>query len=239
MLDPEVPALRTPERFLRSAFRLIRRLRDADVSPMLFLSRALAGATEFYAKPPNLADPALLSATKSSYHDSLAIDARELLRQHRREIDLAKILAKLYERYLELVAATGRMTARDLVIAAADLVSADGAFANALRERHPFAFVDDAQELTNGELRLFSAIYGETLNGVTLSGDPSSASSAVRMTNPKAPFAIARSTSELCEPFRRPARELLRLPAIAEEAAAIADRVGRWLEEELPRNESR
>ncbi len=92
----------------------------------------------------------------------------ELLRQHRREIDLAKILAKLYERYLELVAATGRMTARDLVIAAADLVSADGAFANALRERHPFAFVDDAQELTNGELRLFSAIYGETLNGVTL-----------------------------------------------------------------------
>ena len=65
-------------------------------SRALFLSRALAGATEFYANPPNLADPRLLAATKSSYHDSLDATPEELLRQHRREIDLAKILAKLY-----------------------------------------------------------------------------------------------------------------------------------------------
>ncbi|MFY9720656.1 MAG: hypothetical protein WAK16_13540, partial [Candidatus Cybelea sp.] len=51
-LDPEVPGLRSPERFLQSAFRLIRRLRDADIGPSLFLSRAMTGATEFYANPP-------------------------------------------------------------------------------------------------------------------------------------------------------------------------------------------
>ena len=38
-LDPEVPGLRSPERFLQSAFRLIRRLRDADIEPASF-SRA-------------------------------------------------------------------------------------------------------------------------------------------------------------------------------------------------------
>lgn len=230
-LDPEVPALRSPERFLQSAFRLIRRLRDADVGPVLFLSRALTGATEFYARPPNLADPALLSATKHSYHDSLAASSQELLRQHRREIDLAKILTKLYERYAELVRSTGRMTGRDAVIAAADLLGKDAPLATDLHKRHPFAFVDDAQELTNGELRLLSAIYGERLDGVTLCGDPSSAISTLRMINPQAAFALARSKVELHEQHRTPQRELRRLPTVRGEAEFIADRVGAWLAE--------
>ncbi len=74
------------------------------------LSRALTGATEFYANPPNLADPAPALCDEELYHDSLDATPEELLRQHRREIDLAKILTRLYQRYLELVASSGRMT---------------------------------------------------------------------------------------------------------------------------------
>ena len=63
------------------------------------MPRALTGATEFYANPPNFADPSLLIATKNTYHDSLDVTPAELARQYRREIDLAKILAHLYEDY--------------------------------------------------------------------------------------------------------------------------------------------
>lgn len=90
-VDPEVPGLRSPNRFLESAFRLIRRLREARVEPPEFLSASLRGATDFYANPPNFADPALLAAVKPTYHDSLAVSPTELQRQYRREIDLAKI----------------------------------------------------------------------------------------------------------------------------------------------------
>ena len=75
-LDPEVPGLRSPQRFLQSAFRLIRRLGDANVDPALFLSLALTGATEFYANPPNFTDPSLLIATKNTFHDSLDVTRR-------------------------------------------------------------------------------------------------------------------------------------------------------------------
>src|SRR5579871_6372655 len=147
-LDPEIPGLRSPARFLQSAFRLIRRLRDAGIEPSFVLSSALTGATEFYANPPNLADPKLLYATKPAYHDSLDAKAPELERQYRREIDLAKIITKVYARYVEIVASTGRMTGRDAVIAAAKCLRGNPALAAAVRERHACAFVDDAQELT-------------------------------------------------------------------------------------------
>ncbi len=228
-LDPEVPALGTPERFLRSAFRLIRRLRDADVEPAVLLSRSLAGATEFYANPPNFADPGLLTATKNTYHDSLAATPEELLRQRRREIDLAKILAKLYERYLELVGASGRMTERDAVIAATQLIRKDAELAARLRDRHRFAFVDDAQELTNAQLALLRAIFGERLVGVTLCGDPASALSGLRKTEPEATFALASSKIELHERRRSPRREFARVSTPRDEAASIAERVDAWL----------
>ncbi len=230
-LDPEVPGLRSPERFLRSAFRLIRRLRDAEVDPALLLARSLAGATEFYANPPNLADPTLLTATKNSYHDSLAATPEELLRQHRREIDLAKILTKLYQRYLELVRVSGRMTGRDAVIAAAQCVREESPLGSALRDRHRFAFVDDAQNLTNAQLALLSAIFGERLAGVTLCGDPASAISGLRRTQPEVTFARARSKIELHEAHRSPRRELQRVPTPRDEAALIGERVGAWLSE--------
>jgi superfamily I DNA/RNA helicase len=230
-LDPEVPGLRSPERFLQSAFRLIRRLRDADVEPALFLSRALAGAIDFYANPPNLADPALLFATRTSYHDSLEATPEELLRQRRREIDLAKIVTKLYERYVELVGSTGRMTGRDAVIAAAHRLREDRGLAANLCDRHRFAFVDDAQELTNAQLRLMAAIFGERLAGVTLCGDPSSAISGSRMTHPEATFALASSKVELHDEHRSPRREVQRVPTSRDEAELIAERVGGWLAE--------
>ncbi len=228
-LDPEVPGLRSPRRFLQSAFRLIRRLRDADVEPALFLARSLTGATEFYSKPPNFADPSLLSATRTSYHDSLDATPEELLRQHRREVDLAKILAKLYERYVELAGSTGRMTGRDSIIAAAEMLREDERLAASVRNRHRFAFVDDAQELTNAQLRFLAAIFGEGLPGVTLCGDPSCAISGMRMTNPQGAFALARSKVELHEAHREPRREVQRLSTHREEAAFIAERVGTWL----------
>jgi hypothetical protein len=115
-IDPEVAGLRFPQRFSEAAFRLVRKLHDADISPDEFLQRSLSGAAEFYAKPPNFADPKLLCATKHAYHDSLHVGAAELQRQYRREIDLAKILAKLYGTYLELLASAGhtRAPAKDL-----------------------------------------------------------------------------------------------------------------------------
>ncbi len=234
-LDPEVPGLRSPARFLESAFRLIRRLRDADVEPSLFLARALSGATEFYAKPPNFADPALLIATKAAYHDSLDVAPAELLRQYRREIDLAKILAKIYEAYVELVNATGRVTRRDAVIAAADCVRADAVLARRLRNRHRFAFVDDAQNLTGGELRLLTAIFGDELAGVTLCGDSSEAISTLRVTRPEVTFRLAGSRIELQRQHRAPAEgcrlQLHRSGTIGEEAAFVAQHVATLLEE--------
>ena len=53
------------------------------------------------------------------------------------------------------------MAGRDAVIAAADRLAPDSVWATSLHDRHQFAFVDDAQELTKAELRLLSAIFGE------------------------------------------------------------------------------
>jgi DNA helicase II / ATP-dependent DNA helicase PcrA len=254
-LDPEIPGLRSPERFLESAFRLIRRLRDADIDPEFFMARSLRGATEFYAKPPNFADPALLAATKDSYHDSLDVTGEELERQYRREIDLAKILTKLYQGYVELVESSGRMTGRDAVIAARNHLRDNASLAAQLRERHRFAFIDDAENLTSGELHLLAAIFGESLAGVTLCGDASSAISTTRKVDPELTFALAASRIELREQYRSPfalrlaggritktlpansALELHRAGTPREEAVFIAERVAAWLDEGTPPEE--
>jgi superfamily I DNA/RNA helicase len=226
-LDPEIPGLRSPERFLHSAFRLIRRLRDAAIEPSVFLTDALTGATEFYANPPNLADPALLYATKTSYHDSLEATPAELQRQYRREIDLAKILAKLYARYVELVESSGQMTGRDAAIAAARQLRADPALALRLRERHGYAFIDDAQDLTQAQVDLLSALFGKALPGVTFCGDPRSVISASRMV--AEPFALAQNRVELRAKYRSAPHEVARPASQRDEAATIADRVAAWL----------
>lgn len=228
-LDPEVPGLRSPERFVESAFRLIRKLRDAGMPPADFLARSLSGATEFYAKPPNFASPALLAATKQTYHDSLAVTPTELRRQHRREVDLAKILARLYESYVELVATLGLMTGRDAVCAAVELLRDRPHVAAELRAKQPLAFVDGAEDLTTAELALLTGIYGETLDGVTLCGDPSSAIASVRVSPPEAAFERAAARVELTLQRRAAALTLYRAKSEREEAAFIAERVKEWL----------
>jgi superfamily I DNA/RNA helicase len=233
-LDPEVPGLRTPERFLASAFRLIRRLGDASVDPAQFLATALNGATDFYANPPNFSDPSLLVGTKSVYHDSLNVDMPELKRQHRREIDLAKILAKLYETYVGLVAKSGRMTGRDAVAAATHVLRESAVRTRAVRERHRFAFIDDAQNLTEAELGLLRTIFGEALNGVTLCGDPSSSVALARRTQPQTTFAAARRRIELHDVHRKAQLQVQRLSGAAQEAAFIGDTVVEWIAGGVP-----
>ena len=76
------------------------------------------------------------------------------------------------------------MTGRDAVVAATHALREDRELAAQLRERHRFVFVDDAQELTDAEVQLLRAIFGEALGGVTLCGDPESAISMVHRTQP-------------------------------------------------------
>lgn len=203
-LDPEVPGLRMPQRFLEAAFRLIRKLRDAQILPADFLKSALAGAASFYANPPNLAHADLLYYTKDTYRDSLGAGTQELERQYRREVDLAKILAKLYESYLAVQVRNGCLTPRDAVAEATRLLREHPDFACELRARWPHCFVDDAQELTLGELLLLQRIYGEPLAGVTLAGDPESCTSTFRGARPDRVFAVPGERIELSESRRSP-----------------------------------
>ncbi|HEY5427168.1 MAG TPA: 3'-5' exonuclease [Candidatus Tumulicola sp.] len=252
-IDPEVPGLRSPDRFLDAAFALIRKLRDARMEPDEFLSRALTGATEFYAKPPNFADPALLLATKDSYHDSLFVTPSELERQYRREIDLAKILSKLYAAYGELAESSGRMTGRDAVDAAIKRLRANPHVRDRLRAAAAYAFIDEAAELTLGELQLLQEIFGTDLAGVTLCGDPASVISSVRAARPDAVFARASECVELHRQHRSPLAielacrrlissepiaaaaveprlSLFRAASVREEAGFIAECVREWLD---------
>jgi DNA helicase-2/ATP-dependent DNA helicase PcrA len=204
-VDPEIPGLRAPERFLDAAFRLFSKLRDARISPEQFLESALRGAAQFYGKPPNLAHADLLAYTKDSHRDSLEADAAELQRQYRREIDLAKILAKLYSAYLDRSREERCLTPRDAVAEAAALLEKDAERAEQLRTRYPVAFVDDAQELTLAELQLLQAIYGEQFDGVTFAGDQDSATSAFRGARPDRVFSLSGERTAMEEQHRSPA----------------------------------
>ncbi|MDP9111170.1 MAG: UvrD-helicase domain-containing protein [Candidatus Eremiobacteraeota bacterium] len=204
-LDPEVPGLRMPHRFLEAAFRLIRKLRDARIAPADFLKSALAGAASFYGNPPNLAHPDLLYYTKDAYRDSLNAGAAELERQYRREVDLAKILAKLYDSYLAVQVRSGCLTPRDAVAEAERLLVEHPEFANELRGRWPHCFIDDAQELTLGELTFLQHLFGETLPGVTLAADAESCTSTFRGARPDRVFALPGERVERNENHRSPA----------------------------------
>lgn len=203
-VDPEVPGLRVPERFLDAAFRLFCKLRDARITPEQFLESALRGATQFYAKPPNLAHPDLLYYTKDSHRSSLDVDGAELQRQYRREVDLAKILAKLYRSYLDHPVKHGCLTPRDVIAQAADLLQGDPQEARRSRERYRAVFIDDAQELTIGELQLLQAVYGDNLDGVTLAGDPESATSTFRGARPDRVFSLPGERVTMEEQLRSP-----------------------------------
>ena len=241
-LDPEVPGLRSPSRFLSSAFRLIRRLRDALVEPQEFLARSLSGATEFYGSPPNFADPALLAGVKGAYHDSLDVTADELRRQYRREVDLAKILGKLYARYCDLVSAGRRLTARDAVALAVSAVRTAAGHGERLRAVHRFAFVDDASDATHGEMQLLREIFGAHLAGVSLCGVGSAEGSThfAFEQQHRSPVAIEIACRRLITARTTPARDvepglfLHRAASRPAEASFVARYVRRWIDEGTP-----
>jgi superfamily I DNA/RNA helicase len=201
-IDPEVPGLRAPQRFLEAAFRLITKLRDAQMAPEKFLATALKGATQFYARPPNLAHPDLLYYTKDSYRDSLDVDAAELVRQHRREVDLAKILEKLYRSYLQLLERSGRYTGGDAVAEATQRLSSNPELRAHFGAKYRVILVDDAQELSTGELALLQALRGPELAGVSFFGDAGSAIGTFAGARPDRVFALPATRIELEQTYR-------------------------------------
>ncbi|MDQ2872118.1 MAG: UvrD-helicase domain-containing protein [Candidatus Eremiobacteraeota bacterium] len=203
-VDPEVPGMRAPARFLEAAFRLIRKLRAARITPEAFLQNSLAGAASFYGRPPNFAHPDLLFYTKEDYRSSLDVTGTELQRQYRREVDLAKILAKLYSSYMELQVEQGCLTGRDAIAEAARVLRSSSAALSNASGMYPSAFVDDAQDLSLVDLELLQALYGDGLAGVTLAGDPHCATESFHGARPDRVFAIAGPRVELTENLRSP-----------------------------------
>jgi superfamily I DNA/RNA helicase len=196
-VDPEIAGLRTPDRFADAALRLIRKLRDAGVDPDAFLHTAQRGATTFYANPPNLASPALVAATKDEYRAALAVDTNELDRQRKRELDLAKILARLYRAYVDELVRHGCLTAADALVEATRLLEHRPAIVRALRRRLRVALVDDAQDLGAAALRFLATLFGDGLEGVTAAGDPDAATQTFAGARPERIFGRATTAVAL------------------------------------------
>jgi superfamily I DNA/RNA helicase len=193
-VDPEIAGLRTPARFADAALRLIRKLRDSGIDDAEFLAVAQRGATTFYANPPNLASPVLLSATKDEHRASLAVGASELDRQRKRELDLAKILARLYRAYVEELVRRGCLTASDALTEATRLLENQPAIGRALRRRLRVAFVDDAQDLSAAALRFLRGLFGDALDGVAVAGDLDAATQTFAGARPERIFGRAATT---------------------------------------------
>jgi len=170
-IDPEITGLRAPERFSAAAFRLIRKLRASLISPDDFRMAGLRGATAFYANPPNLADAALLAATPAKYRDSLRVSAPELERQREREVDLVRILARLYASYVDVLVSSGCLTPTDAVYEAALALRDRFDVRAAARESYATILVDDAQDISAAQLALLEGIAADGMANVTLAGD--------------------------------------------------------------------
>lgn len=196
-VDPEIAGLRTPARFADAALRLIRKLRDSGIDDAAFLGVAQRGATTFYANPPNLTSPALLSATKDEHRASLAVGPSELDRQRRRELDLAKILARLYRAYVDELVRRGCLTASDALTEATRLLENQPAIGRALRRRLRVAFVDDAHDLSAAALRFLRALFGDALDGVAVAGDLDAATQTFAGARPERIFGRAATTVPL------------------------------------------
>jgi superfamily I DNA/RNA helicase len=170
-VDPEVTGMRVPERFAAAAFRLIRKLRIADISPAAFAAAGLRGATAFYGRPPNLMSLDLIERTPQKYRDSLLVDGAELARQREREIDLVKVIGRLYRTYLDLLVAGGCLTRVDALVEARALLERRADVRDRSRARFRYALVDDAQDLNEAEARFLGEVF-PALERVTLAGDP-------------------------------------------------------------------
>ncbi len=219
-IDPEITGLRAPEFFADAAFRLIRRLRAALVSPAEFRTLSLRGATEFYGNPPNLADASLLMDTPEKYRASLRVSPAELERQRGREIDLIKVLTRLYESYVGSLVARGCMTEVDAVYEATRFLGSEADAAARVRGRLRHAAIDDAQDLSTGQIALLKAIYGERLAGVTLAGDAAQETRAFAGARGKQLLRTAAEKIELCEQYRCPPA-IVRVAEIATKASRV------------------
>jgi superfamily I DNA/RNA helicase len=218
-IDPEISGLRTPDRFTDAVLRLIGKLRDAGIDPETMLQQALRGANTFYAHPPNLTEPGLLYATKDDYRSSLLVTPAELDRQRRREIDLAKIVAKLYRSYLDELVYHGCLGGGDAIAEATRMLGESPALARAYG-RLRLAIVDDAQDLRPGEVRLLQALFGAALPRVTFGGSLHAAVQTFAGARPEATFKLAASTIVLPGDGPVPAQIVAVAKAIAEENVA-------------------
>ena len=236
-IDPEVAALRGPQWFLDAAYRLVRKLRDGGIDPHTFLERSLAGATDFYAKPPNFAHAELIAATKDAYRDSLNASPEELQRQYRREVDLAKIVHKLYERYVAYTNVSDALVESDAIARAVDRLRERPELATAIRERYAHAFIDEMQEATPMQRALLDAIYGTPLCGVSFAGDARAATSRFKGARPEIALAGASQTIELTPATAAPEVLLHRAKTLTEEAAYVAQQVHDRLERGVPPGE--
>jgi superfamily I DNA/RNA helicase len=244
-IDPEIAGLRTPERFNAAAYRLFRKLCAAQIEPDAFAALCERGTTAFYANPPNFTHPNLVSCTSATYRDSLRIDHNELMRQRDREIDLAKILARLYARYRDLLTSQASYTASDALVQATKHLHSSEIDRAALQERYRYACIDDAQDLSACEIAFLQALYGRELHGVTFAGDGTQAtrtfagargekalsSAAIRCTlreQYRCPQAVTNVTRRVIDARSRglPAADdvaLYRATTIEDEAAFVAD----------------
>ncbi len=220
-IDPEISGLRTPDRFADAVLRLIAKLRDAGIGPEAMLHQALRGASTFYANPPNLTEPSLLYATRDEYRNSLLVSPAELDRQRRREIDLAKIVAKLYRSYLEELVRHGALGAGDAVAEATRLLGESPALARAYG-RLRLAVIDDAQDLRPGEVRLLQALFGAALPRVTFAGSLHAAVQTFAGARPEATFKLAATTIALAGDGPVPAQIAAVAKAIGNDDAAAA-----------------
>jgi superfamily I DNA/RNA helicase len=170
-IDPEITGMRTPERFSAAAYRLIRKLRASLISPEDFKALGLRGAAAFYGQPPNLASADLLLETPAKYRDSLRAGPEELERQRLREVDLVKILTRLYTSYVDTLVHNGCLTPTDAVYEAALALRKRPDVRASEARRFAAILIDDAQDLTLGQFALVEGLAQAGLANVTLAGD--------------------------------------------------------------------
>jgi superfamily I DNA/RNA helicase len=213
-VDPEITGLQAPRRFAAAAYRLIRKLRGALIGPEEFRAQALRGATSFYGRPPNLAGAELLMETPAKYRDSLRVSDEDLASQHAREIDLIRILARLYASYLDALVARGCLTENDALYEANALLRARPQLRAWGRGLFAAALVDDAQDLGPNHLAFLEALFGERLAGVTVAGDVRQATRTFSGARGEPTFKRAAKTLTLRARHRVPAA----VEAVAERA---------------------
>ncbi len=236
--DPEITGLHAPERFAAAAFRLIRKLRASLISPAEFRESGLRGATAFYAAPPNFANAALLAGTSARYHDSLRVAPQELERQRMREIDLVKVLTRLYESYVATLVARGCLTPTDAVYEAALALRDDGALRDRIRLDVGAILVDDSQDLTHAQLELVRGLAHDGLANATFAGDEAQSTRAFATGARGIDNVRAQATVQtLTIAYRAPARYAFRRATdVRDEARYVADDVRRLVGQGVPAN---